>query len=213
MGKYKNVIFDLGGVILNQDPEAMRQRFGQLGLSLEPRFHIPFITEYLQRRQNKKIMAFIDGFIPESRVIPAIQRRCAPGTTEAQVREALELVISEIPQSRLEMLCQLRQTHKVYLLSNLNEMYWLQTLHLMQQMGYTPEQCFDRTFISYQMQLAKPDPRIFAQLIEETGINPTETVYFDDIRQNIVAGSKAGFTSFLVRTNHIEDMSSLLESI
>ena len=56
------------------------------------------------------------------------------------------------------------------------------------------------------MQMAKPDERIFAALLEETGANPADTIYFDDTAENIEAGKRMGLTSVLVPMNRLEDV-------
>lgn len=51
----------------------------------------------------------------------------------------------------------------------------------------------DMVFFSNEMRLAKPDPRIYAEVLRITDINPAETLYIDDLEQNILAGKEAGF--------------------
>ena len=72
--------------------------------------------------------------------------------------------------------------------------------------GVAPEDCFDHLFLSHEMQLAKPDPRIFYEVIETTGIKPEETLFLDDSRSNIETAKNIGFQAQLVPMNKLESI-------
>ena len=42
------------------------------------------------------------------------------------------------------------------------------------------------------MGMRKPDPRIFRKVVQVTGINPSESVFIDDSRQNVEAAKSIG---------------------
>jgi 2-haloacid dehalogenase len=56
---------------------------------------------------------------------------------------------------------------------------------------------FESILVSGEVKLAKPDPRIFALLVETYGLRPAETVYIDDSARNVAAGTAAGLHSLL----------------
>jgi putative hydrolase of the HAD superfamily len=116
----------------------------------------------------------------------------------------MDAVLDDIPSSRLAALVELRKHYKVYLLSNLYDTAWDLTQQLIRKEGYSIEQCFDEAFISYKMHVAKPNPLIYLKVFEATGIQPEETMYFDDSRDNIEAARKLGILSCLVPMNEIE---------
>ena len=198
----RNIVFDLGGVILQQEEKAAYEAFKELGF--RPAQRNPLLRLFIMRKLRLRMVEFINGNIPEEEFVQLLRSRCTPDTTELQVKEALCRVAGEIPPSRLKWLEKLKKHYNVYLLSNLNNMLWEVTQHEMKRHGYTPEMCFHQIFLSYRMQLAKPDVRIYKTLIEQTGIIPKETLYFDDVKANIKAGRKIGFNSILVPQNQIE---------
>ena len=53
-------------------------------------------------------------------------------------------------------------------------------------------------FLSNEMGLAKPGLEIYEEMIRRTGMNPKESVYFDDLEQNVEAGKRAGLNAELV---------------
>ncbi len=193
----KNIIFDLAGVILNlnlkRDTEAL------LGAGLpdfEGCLKNPAIVN--------AIVPYINGLCTKEEFLKAARQVCREDATDKEILWAMDAVLDDIPAERLQMLVDLRKKYRVFLLSNLYVSAWEHTLRQFDKAGFTPEQCFDRVFLSYEMQLAKPDPRIFQQVFAETGINPDETVYFDDSRENITAGTALGLHSFLVPMNQLE---------
>ena len=94
--------------------------------------------------------------------------------------------------------------YKVYLLSNLYDSAWRHTLRVIEEHGYSLDRCFDVAFFSQQIHMAKPDPKIYHYVFEQTGIDPTETLYFDDSRENIESGKALGLHTCLVPMNRIE---------
>ena len=56
--------------------------------------------------------------------------------------------------------------------------------------------CFDRVFLSYEMQLAKPDPKIFTEVLRQAGIAAHETLFIDDNADNIAAAAALGIATF-----------------
>ena len=54
--------------------------------------------------------------------------------------------------------------------------------------------------------MTKPDERIFQHLIQQTGIAPSETLYIDDLEDNITAGKKAGLVTCQVPMNGLDEV-------
>ena len=58
---------------------------------------------------------------------------------------------------------------------------------------------FKHLVISGQILLIKPDPAIYAHLVEKTGIVPAESVFVDDLARNVAAARECGFHGILFR--------------
>lgn len=187
----KNIIFDLAGVILNLNLERDTKELHNIGLP-------DFAACVKNPGIMNAIIPYLNGLCTPEELLKAARPFCRPDVTDEEIFWAMDAVLDDIPVERLQMLVELRKKYKVFLLSNLYEKAWNHTLKQFEKGGFTPEQCFDKIFLSYEMQLAKPDPRIYKQVFEETGINPDETAYFDDSRENIEAGNTLGMHSFLV---------------
>jgi len=61
--------------------------------------------------------------------------------------------------------------------------------------GY--EELFDRTFYSYELGLAKPDPAYFGAVVDALGVRPEEAVFVDDMRANVLGAREAGLRAVL----------------
>ena len=193
----KNLIFDLGGVIENLHMDQAEKAFRELGMDL---------MKSISDDSNivKAVMNYINGFMSEPEVAAVIRPYCMPDVTDEQIMQAMLAECGDTPVARLKALNALRSHYKVYLLSNISERFWVDAVEKMASNGYRPADCFDRCFLSYEMQLAKPDTRIYQQVINDTGIRPEETLYFDDRPENVEAGKVAGFQAVMVETNFLE---------
>jgi putative hydrolase of the HAD superfamily len=56
---------------------------------------------------------------------------------------------------------------------------------------------FDRTFYSFEVGLAKPDPAYFHAVVDELGVRPEEAVFVDDMRANVLGAREAGLRAVL----------------
>ena len=117
-------------------------------------------------------------------------RRRAPGceASNEEIRYAWGELLQQIPVRRMRAVERLHKTHKVYMLSNSNSVHWDKAVeHFFPLSGHGPEYYFDKTFISYNMGMVKPDPRIFETLLQKTGAVAEETLFVDDSLANCKA--------------------------
>lgn len=204
MTDIKNIVFDLGGVIFNFDFEDANRTFAELGVSLGP--DAPNRQKVLRLLND-----YINGFISEPDFATQLLSFSTRGLTKEAVISELQTFSGDLPVKRLEALVTLRKRYKVYLLSNINERMWQWTVGLMQKQGYNPEDCFDQVFLSYELQQAKPAPSIYQTMIDATGLNPQQTLYFDDLKENAIAGAGFGLQAHIVKPNFLEECEAYSE--
>lgn len=195
----KNIIFDLAGVVMNLNLERDEKALRAVGL---PNFYdFPNYPEICG-----PTMEYLNGLTSEESFLERIRPCCKVGATDDEIMWAMNAVLDEIPLARIEKIVELKKRYNVYLLSNIYDTAWEHAVNEITSKGYAVEDLFHKTFLSYEMQLAKPDPRIFQSVIDSTGILPEETVYFDDSRENIKAGQVIGLDSRLVKINFLEEL-------
>ncbi len=194
-----NYIFDLAGVIINLDLERDTKALNFVGL--------PDFEGCLRQPEiSVPTLAYLNGLMPEQEYCDTIRPLCRKDVTDEEILWAMDDVLDVIPASRIDMLMELRKEHKAYLLSNIYDRGWQIATEAFRKHGVEPEDCFDQLFLSHEMQLAKPDPRIFQAVIDSTGISPEETIFFDDSRSNIATAKSMGFQAHLTPMNKLEDV-------
>ena len=195
----ENYIFDLAGVIINLDLERDTKALNYIGLpDFEGCIQQPGIAV--------PTLSYLNGLMSEQDYCDTIRPLCREGISDEDILWAMDDVLDIIPESRIQMLLELRKRHKVYLLSNIYDRGWQIASNAFRKHGVEPEDCFDQLFLSHEMQLAKPDPRIFQAVIDATGISPEETIFFDDSRSNIATAKSMGFQAHLAPMNKLEDV-------
>ena len=184
----KNVLFDLGGVLVDLDVRRTLDAFHSL-VELHDASAPITAQGLLGGHDSELIDRYQTGTISTPDFISTILSVCLPGTTEQQVRDAWFAMLLGIPEVNKQLLRDIHAAgYNFYILSNINEMHvnWVQ--------DNCPElQPAGRLFFSNEMHLSKPDPRCYLQVISEAGILPTETVYIDDLLPNIEEGRRHGF--------------------
>ncbi len=184
----KNLLFDLGGVIMDIDRENCVRAFTKLGMK--------DIADFLGDYAQQGVFAELEeGKISAAQFRDAVRAHCPQGTTDAEIDAAFNEFLLGIPAIRLEMLLQLREEYKVYLLSNTNEIMWNSRIaeEFRQIPGMDINSYFDGIVTSYSAHSLKPDAAIFRFAEETLGIKPSETLFLDDSQANVEAARKLGF--------------------
>lgn len=199
----KNIIFDLAGVILNLNLERDSIALDEAGL---PPFHL----WHQYPEMSKHAFAYLNGLLSVNEFCKLVLPFCRKGITRSKLLWAMDAVLDGIPENRFELLKELKKGYKVYLLSNIYESAWNYVLGLFHNSGYTLDDCFHKVFLSYELQLAKPDKKIYQYVIESENLNPNETIFFDDSKENLEEAKKIGIHTMLVPNNCLEDIISVL---
>ncbi len=183
----RNIIFDLGKVLLNLDFEASIKAFHKLGLradiiSPQHAYSDPVFLHLETGRISPEIF--------RERVRELLQN---PGLSDAQIDDAWYAMIEDIPVQRVKVLQQLRENYKVYLFSNTNAIHIGRLLPEFRAMhGIDFPALFDAVFYSHEIHDRKPEQSAFQKVIEKAGVVPEETLFVDDIEQNVEAARVAG---------------------
>lgn len=96
----------------------------------------------------------------------------------------------------------LSQKMPVFLISNIGPIH-----HDFIFRNFSVFSIFQDRLFSYEVQLMKPDRRIFELAVTRFGVNPHNTFYFDDLAENCDAASLAGFQAHHFEP-HREDLPS-----
>lgn len=187
----KNIIFDLGGVIMTLDhPEAVR-RFKALGLAnAEEQLDAYTQTGIFGDLEHGKITA--EDFIRE------ISKQVGHEVSYEACRHAWLGYCKEVPARNLTVLQELRSKgYRVILLSNTNSfmMSWVMSDEF-DGKGHPLSYYMDACYCSYQLGVMKPDETFFRKVMMSEQILPSETLFVDDGPRNVAAASQIGIKTF-----------------
>lgn len=182
----KNIVFDLGGVLIDLDFPRALKAFEQAGLT--------DIAKDVQAFSREGIFMDIElGNISSEDFLQAICQRSERPMSIEQARAYWNLILVDIPQEKLALVRELRKKYPVYLLSNTNQPHWEYACQKsFCAEGYRMDDYFVKAFLSYEMHLAKPDKTIFEQMLQEAGLKAEETLFIDDSEVNCRAAKACG---------------------
>jgi putative hydrolase of the HAD superfamily len=190
MSEIKNIVFDLGGVIVDINQPAAIAKFKEIGIrNIEE-----FIDPYRQRGIFHKIE---DGSISREDFYKEICKLAGRTIDSREIDQGWFDFLMPVDQRKLDFISELRKKYRTLLLSNTNAiiMSWARS-EKFSSAGKPLDCYFDGLYLSYKLGCMKPDPDIFLKMIEQSGINPEETLFIDDSEANINAGSSLGFKTF-----------------
>lgn len=192
MSKIKNLLFDLGGVVIDIERQRCVDSLTALGMTNANEM----IGLY---RQSGPFLQLEAGALSPAEFCNAMRATMPEGVTDAQIEQAICNFIIDIPTHRLVALRQLREKYGTYVLSNTNPIMFEGIIDkLFRKEGRQMSDYFDGVTVSYRAKHNKPAPEIFEYAITTMGIRPEETLFLDDSQRNLDAAAKFGFATALV---------------
>lgn len=198
----KNIIFDLGGVLVGLDRQKCLDNFSAL-LGFDD------FGDYLNAYAQKGFFAkFENGDIGESEFRDEVRSRCSKeGITDELIDSTLDTFLTGVAAYKVELLLELREKYNLFLLSNVNPIAWKRCCELfLQAKGVDIEDVFEKLYLSYRLNASKPGTLIYEKVFEDSGALPEETLFIDDSAANIETGRSLGMNVLLY------DVSSNLEA-
>lgn len=193
LNKIKNIIFDLGGVIINIDYSLLVEAFSRIGL--------PHFEAYFSQKEQKNLFDLYEkGLISSQNFRDVLKKQCKSGTTDTDIDVAWNSMLLDLPQERMDLLMSLKNNYRTFLLSNTNE------IHMIFINNYLKERFqisnfnghFEKVYLSYEVKMRKPDVEIFELLINQNKLDKGETLFIDDSVQHIESAKLLGIQTFLL---------------
>ncbi len=186
-----NIIFDLGGVLLNLDFDASIKAFKELGMN----------DKVLDKQQAYSDPVFYDlevGRITLERFRERVRKVVDnPNATDQEIDDAWYAMILDVPAERVNLLKKLSKKYNLFLFSNTNKIHMERLqVEFKKQHKIEFSSLFVRDFYSYRINARKPDLESYQRVIEMAGINPQESLFIDDLEKNIKGAQKAGLKTF-----------------
>jgi len=188
----RNIVFDLGNVIINIDPNLTLQKFQSMGVT-------NFDEMYTMIRQSDVFDRLDTGKITLPEFRDAIREFTKVKLTDEQVDDAWCAMLLDFPEENAELLRKLRSYgYRLYMLSNTNEMHIdFYTGYLKHRFGRDLfSELFDRTFYSYEIGYRKPNREAFEYVLKAEGLKSAETLFIDDLEHNVIGARQTGMQAY-----------------
>lgn len=188
-----NVVFDLGGVVIDLRRDNAVEALRELGLADAG----DLLGLY---RQEGPFLDLETGRISPAGFFDLLRPHCRPGTTDTDIQTAFCRFLTALPAERLAALRALRARGKrLYALSNTNAvMYHSWIAEAFRAEGLCIDDYFDGIVTSFEQGACKPDPAIFEALLRRYGLDPAATLFLDDSEANCRAARGCGLRSAVV---------------
>jgi len=192
----KNIVFDLGNVLLDFEPERYLENLGYHGKVKEQlKLEIFKTDEWLMLDR---------GTISQEDAVEIWQQRNPDLQMEiADVMTEWEKILT-LKKDSLEILKSLAaKNYNLYILSNFHEKAFTYVSNKYNFFDY-----FDGKVISADIGMIKPDPEIYEHLLNKFNLEAGTTLFIDDSKKNIAAAINKG-----IRVIHFKDAASLKEEL
>ena len=196
-----NIVFDLGGVVFNWHPDKLiRGVFDDEETRMIVKSKILEHPDWLEL--DRGTLRFQDA------VVRGAERTGLPNTD-------IERLLNEVPRSltpiheTIELIrSMVSPDHRLFVLSNMQfaSIAYLEKEHDIWDM-------FDGTVISCRIQKIKPEIGIYEYLLNEYQLIASETVFIDDMSENLAAARSIGIQTikFLTSSQCRQDLTELVK--
>lgn len=186
----KNLVFDLGNVLVEFTPKDYLKRIGIPETDIENLAALIF--------KDKRWNEFDRGTITIEEYTASLK------SENPQYSEYIESIFSDNwaknffkpKEKSIEFLKKCSEIYGIYVLSNVSEyvLDYIKTLDFF-------EECVTSGTYSYQVGLCKPEIEIYETFLADNELVPEECLFLDDLPQNIEAAKKMKMNGILFNDN------------
>lgn len=177
----KNIIFDFGDIFINLDKQGTHKAMAALGVT-----EISEDMIYVYHHYEK-------GLISTKEFINFYELKFHLNREE--LVNAWNAVLLDFPKRRLDFIKELslRKKYRLFLLSNTNDLHikWIQN-SLGTEFYNEFKNAFEQFYLSHEIHFRKPDSEIYEFVLEQNNLNPFETLFVDDLKENTDSASNLG---------------------
>lgn len=176
------IVFDLGKVIFDFDFEKVIKEYCKKTDKL-PDFYSAANLDLLTRYEL--------GIIDSAQFFKSFSKETEYKGSFNEFSTLWNNIFKPIDDT-IEIIGKLASKYRLSLLSNTNEMHFNYLLD-----GYPRVfTLFEKMFLSYQMGLRKPDPKIYQGVLDFFNIEPAKVFFIDDIAQNVEAANMLSIKAY-----------------
>lgn len=197
----KNIVFDLGGVLLNINPQLTIDAFAKLGMK-------PLIGNSGLSYDNEVFYKLETGQITPDEFIEGVSLLLPERISLKEIDNAWTAMLLDFPDIRVKLLKSMSEHYNIYLFSNTNEIH-VQKFHedFRLQHGFEVSELFVKDFYSNEIGFRKPSGVSFAEIVRLSGIKPEESLFIDDSNDNVKGSVSENFSAYWLKPDEkIEEL-------
>lgn len=191
MKPYKNLIFDIGDVLVDIDYMVTVAEFQKLAT-------VDFSEIVSYAKQNPIFDLFETGKLTAQQFRDELKQFLKAGTPDTEITRAWNSILIHYPETKIALLKQLRQEYKTFALSNINEIH-VHTINEAVKAQYGIEtfgSLFNHAYYSNEVGYRKPDKEIYELVLQQQNLKPEETFFVDDKAENVEAAKALGIQAY-----------------
>lgn len=196
-----NILFDLGGVIIDIDPENALRTFEQMG-------HTDIRTVYGEMAAEGWFTRLELGEVNPPDMYARLRSGLSSPLSDIAILKGWNALLGDLPKARIDLLARLAARYRLYLLSNTNIIHMTAIHQLVRhQFGVSDMgHWFVQAYYSYEMGLRKPDPAIYQVVLDDHLLDPATTLFVDDSPANLAGAATVG-----LQTLHVPAFTSVVD--
>ena len=209
MQQFKNLIFDIGDVIVDIYYQTTIAEFQKLSL-------VDFSQIVSYSKQNHIFDLLETGKITAQQFRDELKRFLKPGTTDEEITRAWNSILINYPAQKIDLLKELKTRYKTFALSNINEIH-VESIDKAAHEKFGADNFgsfFHHAYYSNEVGYRKPDKKIYEFVLQKENLIAGETFFVDDKAENIEAAKELGIHAYqLTDRNKLNELLTDLKII
>jgi glucose-1-phosphatase len=187
--KIKNIVFDFGGVLYNIDIPTAIKGFHELGILIDKSDSLFGTT--LENLES--------GKMSDDEFFDVVANMTQPPSDKKAILKIFYSVLTGLDMESFDYLLKFKKNYTIFLLSNTSELHYNRFKKEINENNKTKSffKSFKKEYYSFLMKMRKPNIEIFQYVVNDSGINPAETVFIDDNPDNVESAKKLGINGFV----------------
>jgi putative hydrolase of the HAD superfamily len=204
MEQIKNIILDLGGVLINLDFQKLNESLKKLGLE----------NAFSKTEQIDLFDKLEEGKISEDFFLTEFKKLTTKKHSNKEIIDAWNSILLDFPIERIELLEYLGEKYRLFLFSNTNSMHIKEVYNILNR-SYGIKNLnpyFEKIYLSNELGIRKPKVEGFKQIITSHNLKLNETLFIDDSPQHVSGAKDAGLRAELLDVE-TEDINNLVKRL
>ena len=191
MKNIKNIIFDFGNIFFDIDIKKTEDAFEKLGVkNFKSLYSLTRVSDLFEKLETGLISTpdFYDNF-----------RKLTKSTiSDIQIKDAWNALLLNYSLERIDWLEKIKLKYNIYLFSNTNQIHYdsFNETYYIQTGKKNFDDYFIKAWYSHKINMRKPHTQSYISLLKSEKLNPSETLFVDDVLINIEGAQKAGLQTF-----------------